>query len=110
MRSSTLNILGVVILFLGLGSVVLIERNVRIEEETRVEDTEETHALLYPQDYASYARGTEMIGGKMTALMIQWQRELAELGHSRPFAIGIALLSMGAAAGFFAKSHLSPRR
>ena len=110
MSRSILNLIGVVILFAGLGSVALIERNARIEDASAIEDSEATHALLHPEDYGSYVRSAETMGGKMGLLLddsLQWAQGL---GHSRPFAITIAVVSLIAATGIFTIANLPPRK
>jgi hypothetical protein len=104
-----LNLIGVLILLLGLGSVALIERNVRVQEATAMEDTEETHALLHPEDSREYVHNTEMMGGKMTIIIDGWWQSVTDLGHSRGFAMVVAVLSLGVAGAVFAKSNLSTR-
>jgi len=109
MSRSKLNFLGVVILVVGLGCVGLIEHNVRVQEANAVDDTEETHALLHPEDSREYVRNAEMIGGKLGLLVDGWCQSLEDLGHSRRFAITIAVLSLGAATAAFTKSAFSVR-
>jgi len=102
-----LNLIGVLILLLGLGSVALIEHNVRVQEAAAVDDTPETHALLHPEDSREYARNAEMMGGKLTMIIDDWWQSITDLGHSRHFAIVVAVLSLGAASVIFAKSNLA---
>ena len=59
MSRTHLNVIGVLILIVGLSCVALIERNARIQDANAIEDSEATHALLHPEDYASYARSAE---------------------------------------------------
>ena len=110
MSRSLLNLIGIVILVAGLGSVALIERNARMEDASAMEDSEATHALLHPEDYGSYVRSAEEMGGKMGLLLDGWLRSAEGLGHSRPFAVVIAIVSLIAATGIFARSNLSPRK
>jgi len=110
MSRSILNLIGVIILIVGLGSVALIERNARIEEANAIEDTEATHGLLHPEDYGSYARGAETIGGKSGVILNGWLQSVGDLGHSRSFAIVVAVVSFAAAAGIFAKSNLAAKK
>jgi hypothetical protein len=110
MSRSLLNSIGVAILIAGLSIVALIERNARIQEASAMEDTEATHALLHPEDYGSYTRSAETVGGKTGLLLDGWLRSAGDLGHSRPFAITIAVVSLVAAAGIFSNSILSPRK
>jgi hypothetical protein len=109
MSRSILNLIGVVILILGLGSVALIERNARIADANAIEDSEATHQLLHPEDYGSYVRSAESMGGKFGMLLGQGVDWAGGLGHSRSFAITIAFVSVIAAAGFFARSSVSSR-
>jgi hypothetical protein len=109
MRRSTLNFLGVAVLAFGLGSVMLIERNIRFDEAHRLEDTESTHALLHPEDYGAYERNAEQISGKIGLLFDRWGQSVANLGHSRSFALIQAALSLvGAAALFLSPDRSSP--
>ena len=110
MPRSILNLVGMVILFIGLGSVALIERNARFYDANSLEDTEATHALLHPEDYGSYVRSGEMLGGRTGVLLGGWIQSVGDLGHSRPFAITVAIISLIAATGFFATSSLSSRK
>ena len=108
MSRSLLNLIGVAILIVGLGSVALIERNARIADANALEDSEATHALLHPEDYGSYTRTAESMGGKTGMLLaggVQW---VEDLGHSRTFAIAIAVVSLAAATGIFTTSNVSP--
>jgi hypothetical protein len=109
MSRSLLNVIGVFILVAGLGSVTLIERNARIQDANAIEDSEATHALLHPEDYGSYTRSAEMMSGKSALLLDRLVQNVEDLGHSRPFAITIAVVSFVAAAGIFMRSNLSPR-
>jgi hypothetical protein len=109
MSRSILNIIGVAILILGLGSVALIERNARIADANAIEDTEATHQLLHPEDYGSYNRAAESVGGKFGMLLGQGVEWAGGLGHSRPFAITIAIVSVLAAGGIFARSSVTSR-
>jgi hypothetical protein len=104
-----LNLVGVLILVFGLGCVALIENNARVQEAAALEDTPETHALLHPEDSREYARNAEMMGGKFTIMIDEWWDSLTGLGHSRGFAVVIAVLSLGAAGAVFTKSTLSAR-
>ena len=104
-----LNLVGVAILLIGLGSVAMIERNARIQEANSLEDTEATHALLHPEDSREYMRNAEMMGGKLGVLLNSWLQNVEDLGHSRPFAIAIAAVSLVAAAAVFTSSNLSSR-
>ena len=104
-----LNLIGVVILLAGLGGVALVEHNVRVQEANALEDTPETHALLHPEDSREYARNAEMMGGKFPMISDGWWQSAADLGHSRGFAMVIAVVSLGAAAVVFAKSNLGTR-
>jgi len=109
MSRFTLNLVGVAILFIGLGSVAMIERNARIQEANSLDDSEATHALLYPQDSREYVRSAEMMGGKLGLLLDGWIQSVTDLGHSRPFAIAIAVVSLIAATAAFTSSNLSSR-
>jgi hypothetical protein len=108
MPRSILNFIGVVVLVLGLGLVALIERNARTQEDNSMEDTEATHALLHPEDYANYARSAETMGGKFGMLLDGWLQNAEDLGHSRSFAIVLAVISLGGAAGIFYRANLRP--
>jgi hypothetical protein len=110
MSRSVLNLIAVFILIVGLGSVALIERNARIAEANAMEDSEATHQLLHPEDYGSYTRSAEEMGGKMGLLLIGWIKSAQDLGHSRRFAIFVAVVSLLAATGVFAASNSSARR
>jgi hypothetical protein len=110
MSRSILNLTGVVILIVGLGSVALIERNARIEDANVIEDSEATHELLHPEDYGSYVRTAETMGGKFGLLLDGWVQWAGDLGHSRPFAVTIAVVSLIAATGVFAISNLSSQK
>jgi hypothetical protein len=110
MSRSILNLIGIVILIIGLGSVALIERNARIADANTIEDSEETHMLLHPEDYGSYVRSAETLGGKWGLILDGFVQWAGDLGHSRGFAITIAAVSLLAATGVFAASNLSPRK
>jgi hypothetical protein len=110
MSRSVLNLIGVIILIAGLGSVALIERNAQYEEAHAIEDSEATHALLYPEDYGSYARSAESMGGKFGLLLDGWLKSALGLGHSRSFAVTIAVVSLIASTGIFARSNLPSRK
>jgi hypothetical protein len=110
MSRSTLNFIAVVILVIGLTCVALIERNARIADANAMEDSEATHMLLHPEDYGSYSRASEEMGGKFGALFVSWIKWAGGLGHSRPFAVAVATVSLIAAGGIFASSNLSPRK
>jgi hypothetical protein len=110
MSRSILNLIAVAILIVGLGCVALIERNARIEDANAIEDNEATHALLHPEDYGSYTRSAETIGGKSGMLLSDALKATANLGHSRPFAVVIAIVSLIAATGIFTVSILPPRK
>ena len=105
-----LNLIGIVILVAGLGSVALIERNARRYEASRVEDTEATHALLYPEDSRQYVRAAEEMNGKFVMIIEGWWQSAENLGHSRAFAVTVAVVSLLAASCAFSKSTFSPRK
>jgi hypothetical protein len=110
MSRSIRNLIGVLILIAGLGSVALIERNARIQDANAMEDSEATVALLHPEDYGSYVRSAETMGGKTGLLLDEFVKWVGGLGHSRPFAIAIAVVSLIAATGIFTTSNFSPRK
>ena len=110
MSRSLLNLIGVAILIVGLGSVALIERNARIADATAMEDSEATHMLLHPEDYGSYNRASEEMGGKFGTLLVGWIKWVGSLGHSRSFAVVVAAVSLIAGGGILISSNLSPRK
>ena len=110
MSRSTLNFIGVVILVIGLSCVALIERNARIADATALEDSEATHMLLHPEDYGSYNRASEEMGGKFGTLLAGWVKWAGNLGHSRSFAFFVAAVSLIAGGGILVSSNLSPRK
>jgi hypothetical protein len=109
MSRSVLNLIGVAVLVVGLGLVAQIERNAQYEEAHAMEDSEATHALLHPEDYGSYVRSAETMGGKFGLLLDGWLTNALGLGHSRSFAVTVAVISLIAATGIFARSNLPSR-
>jgi len=109
MSRSLLNLIGIVILVAGLGSVALIERNARMEDASAMEDSEATHALLHPEDYGSYVRSAETMGGKFGLLLDGWLKSVLGLGHSRSFAVTVAVISLIASTGIFARTNFPSR-
>ena len=110
MSRSTLNLIGVIILIIGLSCVALIERNAQIADATAIEDSEATHMLLHPEDYGSYSRASEEMGGKFGSLLVGWVKWAISLGHSRSFAVVVAAVSLIAGGGILVSTNLSPRK
>jgi hypothetical protein len=95
---STLNWLGVLVLFAGLGSAALIWRaQDRIERENEAAQTADPAAPLSPLDSRRQVRDVQLYYGNVGVLM----EKADELLHGKPLAKTIAVVSVITAAGLF---------
>ena len=97
MTRTVLNIIGVAILILGLGIVAVIERNANVADQNALPETEANYYLNHPDDNRVYATTGQEIGGSFGVLLVGIMQFTGSLGHSRPFAITIAVVSFIAA-------------
>jgi len=107
-RSLILNSIGILILFAGLGSTALIERNARLAEEARPQENEANYFLLHPESSRAYMRSANEMEGPFGVFLADRLKNISDLGHSRTFAIVLAVGSLAAAAGVFIKALLLP--
>ena len=107
-----LNILSVIILFVGLGSAILIYR----ADENNSNDVlgyEQSGDSIYPiqpEDSKRYLHDLELFGGKANVLVDQFMRWFVELWHGKSLAIIIGCVSILVSFGVSYASNRLPSR
>jgi|SRR5579859_3502107 len=96
MTKSALRILGSVILVIGIGVACLIFWNAQ-HPPVDLPYADDLDA----QDSRKYGRDMEAYSGKVGVLMQDWIRSAKELGHSEPFALSVAVISIAAGISCF---------
>jgi len=105
MSAGTFNIIGVVVLLVGLGSAGLVYRN-RPATPTTTSDWKDSSLTV--TDSKISTRNIELYGGKIEVLMVKYQEGLR---HPTVLAIICGTLSILIALGcFFVAHHLKPYR
>jgi len=63
---------------------------------------------LDASDSRKYSRDMELYSGKVGVLMDKWIRSAKELGHSEPFALSVAVISIAAGISCFVAAGRRP--
>jgi len=103
-RCYFINLLGVIILLIGVGISGFIYLRASQTGGSRIEassDADDSDLPFSPEDSRKYGRALEMNVGKLGVLMDDWSRTWSKLGDPKPLAITIALLSILAAGACF---------
>jgi len=108
--SICLNLLGAIILLVGLGSALLIYQRARNDSYGVLgyEDVDGTVYPIMPEDSKQYLRDLELFGGKANVLADEFRRWFVGLWHGKSLAFIIActtvIISFGS---FYAANHLT---
>ncbi len=109
-RRTCLNLIGAIILLVGLGSAILIYRTA--ENESRdVLGYEQGNGSVYPVnpgDSKKYLRDMELYGGKANVLLDELRRWFVGLWHGESLAFTIGCITIFISVGiFYAANHVS---
>jgi len=97
-RRTCLNILGALILALGLGSAAVIYLRAGVVHD------------LMPENSKLYARNLEVYGGKFMVIMDDFRRWLVGLWQGKPLAVIIGCTAVMLAWALFAAAKHGPQR
>jgi hypothetical protein len=104
-----LNLIGVLILLVGLGSAILIYR-IAEKDSNSVLGYEEGNGSVYPvrpEDSKKYLRDLELYGGKANVLMDEFRRWFIGLWHGGSLAFTVACITIFISLGvFYTANHL----
>jgi hypothetical protein len=106
-----LNLMGVLILLVGLGSAVLIYWTAGSYEAGVLgyEQSDGSVYLVRPEDSKQYERNMELYGGKANLLADDFRRWFVGLWHGRSLARTVACITIVISAGvFFYANCLEP--
>jgi len=108
-RRSCLNLIGAIILLVGLGSAVLIYRTA----ENKANDVlgyEQGNGSFYPvkpEDSKKYLRDLELYGGKANVLADEFRGWFVGLWHGKSLAFTVGCITILISIGvFYAASHV----
>lgn len=108
----SLNLIGMILLLVGLPSAVLIYRNAEVYMNGVIGYEQGYDGVSRPvmaDDSKKYLRDLEMQGGRAAVLMDKLGRWFTGLWHGETFAYTVAFLTVLVAGGFFyAARSISP--
>ncbi len=109
-RRSCFNLIGALILVLGLGSAAMIYHSAEkpADDVLGYEESEGARYSLRPEDSKDYLRNMELYGGKANVLADKLRRSFLGLWQGKPLAIMIGVLGIIASWGFFYAANTSP--
>jgi len=96
MSKLALHILGSIILAVGIGSAALVHWNAQ-HPPVELPYADDLNA----SDSRKYGYDVELYSGKVGVLMDKWIRSAKDLGHSEPFALSVAVVSIAAGISCF---------
>ena len=105
-----LNLIGVLILLVGLGSAILIYR-IAENDSTSILGYEEGNGSVYPvrpEDSKKYLRDLELYGGKANVLMDEFRRWFIGLWHGESLAYTVGCITIFISFGVFYAAHHLP--
>ena len=105
-----LNLIGVLILLVGLGSAILIYR-IAENDSNSVLGYEEGNGSVYPvrpEDSKKYLRDMELYGGKANVLMDEFNRWFIGLWHGESLAYTVGCITIFISFGVFYAAHHLP--
>ncbi len=106
----TLNLIGGIILLVGLGSALLICRFAE-NDSTSISGYEEGYGSVYsvrPEDSKKFLRDLEVYGGKANMLAYEFNTWFAGLWHGKSLAFTVAAIAIFISLGFFYVAHHRP--
>ncbi len=111
-RQTCLNLIGAIILLVGLGSAVWVYQRAENAPYGALgyEDAGGTLYPIMPEDSKQYLRDLELYGGKANVLADEFRRWFGGLWHGKSLAFILAGTSILISFGFYyAANHLKPR-
>jgi hypothetical protein len=109
-RKSCLNLIGAIILLVGLGSAILIYRTA--EKDSRdVLGYEQGNGSVYPinpNDSKKYLRDMELYGGKENVLLDEFRRWFLGLWHGKSLAFTVGCFAIFISIGIFYTANHVP--
>jgi len=109
-RRTYLNLIGSVILLIGLGSAILIYRAAE-NDSNNVLGYVGGDGSVYPvtpEDSKKYLRDMELYGGKANVLADDFRRWFVGLWHGKSLAFTVACITILISAGVFYAAHYTP--
>jgi hypothetical protein len=109
-RHTCLNIIGAIILLVGLGSSILIYRTAE-NDSNSVLGYEEGDGSVYPirpEDSKKYLRDLELYGGKANVLADEFRRWFIGLWHGESLAFTVACITFFISLGVFYAARRLP--
>ena len=108
-RHTRLNLIGAIILLVGLGSAILIYRTAE-NQASDVLGYEQGNGSFYPvkpEDSKKYLRDLELYGGKANVLAYEFREWFVGLWHGKSLAFTVACITIIISIGvFYAASHV----
>jgi len=104
-----LNLIGAIILLVGLGSAILLYRTAE-NESSSVLGYEEGDGSVYPvkpEDSKKYLRDMELYGGKANVLADEFRRWFIRLWQGESLAFTVAGITIFISCGFFYAANRS---
>jgi len=101
-----LNLIGAVVLLVGLGISVHIYRTAE-KQSINVLGYEEGGGSVYPEDSKRYLRDLELYGGKANVLADEIRRWFIGLWRGKSLALTITCITIIVSTGFFYAAHRS---
>ena len=106
-----LNIIGAIVLLVGLGSAFLVYRSAEIDLSTALGYEVGYDGSVYPimpDDSKTYLRSLELYNGKAGVMMDQFRRWFIGLWHGKKLAFTLAFMTIFISIGFFYVANTSP--
>lgn len=106
-RHTCLNVIGAMILLVGLGSAFLIYQREENDSDS-VLGYEEGRGSVYPirpEDSKKYLRDMELYGGKANVLVDEFRRWVIGLWQGKSLAFTVAGIALLISAGFFTMGY-----
>jgi hypothetical protein len=98
-----LNLIGVIILLVGLGSATLIYSTAENDSKDVLgyEIIDGQAYPIYPENSKMYVHDLQLFGGKAMVLMDEFRRWFAGLWHGKTFAFTVAFITIFISIPFF---------
>ena len=109
-RRIFLNLIGAIILLVGLGSAILIYRTAG-DDSNNILGYVGGDGSVYPvtpEDSKKYLRDMELYGGKANVLADDFRRWFVGLWHGKSLALTVACITILISAGVFYAAHHTP--
>ena len=107
-----LNLIGAIILLVGLGSAMLIYRTTENHPKGVLGYEEEGGSVypIMPGESKKYLRDMELYGGKANVIADEFRRWFVGLWHGKSLAYTVACIAIVTSFGFFYAASHSPSR